>query len=110
MVELIRSLTAEGLVQRSGANAEVTTSELPDSLRELVLRRLRYLPQPTLELLQITSVLGDAVSIDDLCAVTRRPAMALLAGLVEAFQCSPTGRERRHGGVPPPTRSRGDLP
>lgn len=85
VVELIRSLTAEGLVQQSGANAEVTTSELPDSLRELMLRRLRYLPQPTLELLQITSVIGDAVSIHDLSAVTRRPALALLAGLVEAF-------------------------
>lgn len=86
VVELIRSMIAEGLVKLTGASAEVTTSELPDSLRELVLRRLRYLPKPTLELLQITSVLGDAVSIHDLAAVTRRPALDLLAGLVEAFQ------------------------
>ena len=37
--------------------------ELPESLRDLVVRRLRYLPETTLELLRITAVLGDTVLI-----------------------------------------------
>ncbi|MBA3369682.1 MAG: AAA family ATPase [Geodermatophilaceae bacterium] len=86
VVELIRSLAAEGVLQRSETQAEVATTEVPDSLRELVLRRLRYLPGPTLELLQITSVIGDAVMIHDLTAVAGRPAMDLLVDLGEAFR------------------------
>src|SRR5262249_22741435 len=62
-----------GRLRRPGDSVEATTSELPASLSDLVVRRLRHLPTATLELLQVTAVLGDAVSLRDVAAVTRRP-------------------------------------
>lgn len=59
--------------------------ELPSTLRDLVLRRLRYLPAATFDLLQLASLLGEAVSIRDLTAVARRPTPELVANLSEAF-------------------------
>ena len=93
VVEIIRSLSAQGQLRRDPNVVDVTTSELPDSLRELVVRRLRYLPETTLDLLQITAVLGDAVSINDLAAVARRPATELIAGLREAFHAALLGEQ-----------------
>jgi predicted ATPase len=69
----MRSLADEGMLRRAGDNVEVTTSELPTSLSGLVVRRLQHLPRATLELLQVTAVLGDAVSLRDVAAVARRP-------------------------------------
>ena len=85
VVEIIRSLAVEGRLRSAGGTIESTAAELPDSLRELVVRRLRYLPEATLELLQITAVLGDAVSIADVAAVARRPATEVIADLRDAF-------------------------
>jgi predicted ATPase len=42
------------------------------SFREVVIRRLRYLPEATLALLQIAAVLGDTVSVADVAAVALR--------------------------------------
>src|SRR5262249_14292247 len=72
-VAMLRSLADEGMLRRAGDSAEVTTPELPASLSGLVVRRLRHLPTATLELLQVTAVLGDAVSLRGVAAVTRRP-------------------------------------
>ena len=93
VVEILRSLAAEGRLDRESDVAEVTGSELPDSLRELVLRRLRDLPQETLDLLQVVAVLGDAVTIGDLSTVTRRPAVDLVPALGEAFRSRLLGEE-----------------
>ena len=72
---LLRSLADEGVLRRTDDRVDVTSSELPASLSELVSRRLRDLPRPTLELLQVTAVLGDAVSLRDVAAspAGRRP-------------------------------------
>jgi DNA-binding CsgD family transcriptional regulator len=83
---LIRSLADEGMLVRSGEGVEATTSELPTSLSALVLRRLRDLPATTLELLQVTAVLGDAVSIRDLSAVVGLPPAQVAGLLGEAFE------------------------
>jgi DNA-binding CsgD family transcriptional regulator len=93
VVEMIRSLSAEGLLRSEGGTVEPTSTELPGSLRELVVRRLRYLPEATIELLQVTAVLGDAVSISDVAAVARRPATEVIAGLREAFQARLLGEQ-----------------
>jgi DNA-binding CsgD family transcriptional regulator/tetratricopeptide (TPR) repeat protein len=93
VVEMIRSLSAERRLRSRDGAVEPTSTELPDSLRELVVRRLRYLPETTIELLQITAVLGDAVSIDDVGAVARRPATEVVAGLREAFQARLLGEQ-----------------
>ncbi|HET6967449.1 MAG TPA: AAA family ATPase, partial [Ornithinibacter sp.] len=81
----LRALGDEGMLRRTGDCVEATTSELPASLGDLVVRRLLDLPAPTLELLQVTAVLGDAVSVRDLAAVARRPPTEVAAGLTEAF-------------------------
>src|SRR5215471_14233120 len=57
---ILRSLADEGMLRRAGDSVEATASELPASLSDLVVRRLRHLPRATLELLQVTAVLGDA--------------------------------------------------
>jgi DNA-binding CsgD family transcriptional regulator len=93
VVEMIRSLSAEGRLRSEGGTVEPTSAELPGSLRELVVRRLRYLPEATIELLQVTAVLGDAVSISDVAAVARRPATEVVAGLREAFQARLLGEQ-----------------
>ena len=43
---MVRSLADEGMLRRDGDAVEVTTSELPASLSDLVVRRLRDLPRP----------------------------------------------------------------
>jgi DNA-binding CsgD family transcriptional regulator len=82
---MLRSLADEGMLQRTGDSVEATTSELPASLSDLVVRRLRHLPRATLELLQVTAVLGDAVSLRDVAAVARRPPAEVVGQLADAF-------------------------
>jgi len=84
-VALLQSLSDEGLLHRAGAAVEVTTSQLPTSLKDLVVRRLKHLPPATLELLQIAAVLGDAVSLGDVAAVARKPPVDVVALLTEAY-------------------------
>jgi DNA-binding CsgD family transcriptional regulator len=86
LVELIRSLTAEGWLKRDADVVDAVGDALPSTLRDLILRRLRYLPAATLDQLQLASLLGEAVSIRDLAAVARRPTVELVADLSEAFR------------------------
>ncbi|HMJ80414.1 MAG TPA: AAA family ATPase, partial [Candidatus Dormibacteraeota bacterium] len=82
---ILRSLADEEMLRRAGDSVEATTSELPASLSDLVVRRLRHLPRATLELLQVTAVLGDAVSLRDVAAVARRPPAEVVGQLSDAF-------------------------
>jgi hypothetical protein len=56
----------------AGRTDGVAFSGQSGSFREVVIRRLRYLPEATLALLQIAAVLGDTVSVADVAAVARR--------------------------------------
>jgi DNA-binding CsgD family transcriptional regulator len=82
---ILRSLAADGALRWSSAEVDVTVSELPASLSELVARRLGDLPGPTLELLRITAVLGHAVSLRDVAAVARRSPAEVARQLSEAY-------------------------
>jgi predicted ATPase len=84
-VAMLRSLADEGMLRRAGDSVEATTSELPAALSDLVVRRLQHLPRATLELLQVTAVLGDAVSLRDVAAVARRPPAEVVGQLSDAF-------------------------
>jgi DNA-binding CsgD family transcriptional regulator len=86
VVELLRSLVAEGWLSRDGDSVEATGDELPSTMRDLVLRRMHYLPAHTLEILQLCSVLGDSVSIRDLAVVSRHDEPSIVAVLAEAFR------------------------
>ena len=85
VVATLRALSDGGMLRRDGDTVEPTTFELPASLGDLVIRRLRHLPPTTLELLQVTAVLGDAVSLRDVAAVARRPPADIVAQLRDAF-------------------------
>ena len=85
VVALLRSLADGGMLRPDGDTVEPTTFELPAALGDLVVRRLRHLPTATLELLQITAVLGDAVSLRDVASVARRPPAEVVGQLRAAF-------------------------
>jgi hypothetical protein len=85
-VALLRTLADGGMLRHAEDRVEPTTFELPASLSDLVVRRLRHLPTATLELLQVTAVLGDAVSLRDVAAVVRRTPTQVVAQLRDAFE------------------------
>jgi predicted ATPase len=117
VVAILRSLTDGGMLRRDGDTVEPTTFELPASLSDLVVRRLRHLPAATLELLQITAVLGDAVSVRDIAAGAPpaparrgRPAAGGAGRPARRrVRRSPARRGRRPGRVPAPARARRRL-
>jgi DNA-binding CsgD family transcriptional regulator len=82
---MLRSLADEGVLRHASDQVDVTSSDLPTSLGELVVRRLRDLPGPTLDLLQVAAVLGDAVSLRDVAAVARRTPSDVAGQLGAAY-------------------------
>jgi DNA-binding CsgD family transcriptional regulator len=82
---LLRSLADEGMLRDTEYGVEATSTELPSALGELVVRRLRDLPDETLELLRVAAVLGDAVSLHDLAAVARLPQTEVAVRLGPAY-------------------------
>lgn len=85
VMSLLRSLEEEGMLRGAEGRVEATTSDLPSSLKDLVVRRLQGLPPATLDLLRIAAVLGDAVSIRALATVVRRPPAEVARRLEAAF-------------------------
>ena len=86
IVELLRSLSSEGLLDVTGERAETVTGDLPDSVRQLVVRRLGYLPERAVAALRTASLLGEAFSLRDMAMVTGRRVTALVEDLGPAFQ------------------------
>jgi DNA-binding CsgD family transcriptional regulator len=82
---LLRSLEDEGMLRAGEDGIEATSTELPSALGELVARRLRDLPDRTLDLLRVAAVLGDAVWLRDVAAVARLPVTDVVNGLVPAY-------------------------
>ena len=86
IVELLRSLSSEGWLRKSDDAVEAVADELPNTLRDLVLRRLRYLPSRALDVLQLAAVFGESVSVEDLAVASSRPSRDVAADLSEAFR------------------------
>jgi DNA-binding CsgD family transcriptional regulator len=84
IVEMLRSVAQAG--DPSSAGARLSRGELPDSLRDSVVRRLRYLPEATGRTLQMAALLGDTFSLVDLATISGRRASDLLADLNDAFE------------------------
>jgi hypothetical protein len=64
----------------------LSDTELPDSIRQLVLGRVGELPEKTVSALRIASLLGDEFSLRDLATVTGRRVTELVEELGEAFR------------------------
>lgn len=86
VTELVKALEQEGAIETIDGRAEVREISLPPTLRLTILRRLSFLPEDALEVLQIAAILGVAFSPSDLATVMDRPAVALLPSLREALR------------------------
>jgi DNA-binding CsgD family transcriptional regulator len=86
VTELLAALLQEGAIRIEGGRAEVTDAILPPTLRLTILRRLSFLPEDTLQVLRIASILGSAFSLSDLAVTSGRSAVGLAAALVEAIR------------------------
>lgn len=85
VIELVRALADEGVLQLSGGQAEAARPSLPSSLRLMLLRRLGYLPGSTLDVLRMAAMLGSSFEVAQLALVTKRPVVELTAVLDEAL-------------------------
>jgi DNA-binding CsgD family transcriptional regulator len=87
--ELTRALRAVGAVRpvdgADGRAVDLTVPVLPTSFRRLVLDRVATLPEPSVALLRLASVLGSAFSAGDLSAVAGQPAGAVARALAPAI-------------------------
>ena len=86
VTELLAALAQEGAIQVTAGRAEVAEATLPPTLRLTILRRLSFLPEDTLQVLQAASILGSAFSLTDLALISGRPAIGLTAALTEAIR------------------------
>jgi hypothetical protein len=86
VTELLGALAQEGAIATAGGRAEVAETMLPPTLRLTILRRVSFLPEPTLQALQSASILGSGFSLTDLATVTGRPAVDLSVVLGEAIR------------------------
>jgi hypothetical protein len=86
VTELLGALAQEEAITTAGGRAEVAQTVLPPTLRLTILRRVSFLPEPTLQALRSASVLGSAFTLTDLATVTGRPAIDLSVVLAEAIR------------------------
>jgi DNA-binding CsgD family transcriptional regulator len=86
ITELLGALAQEEAVTAVGGRAEVAETVMPPTLRLTILRRVSFLPEPTLQALRSASVLGAGFSLTDLATITGRAAVDLSVVLGEAIR------------------------
>jgi len=86
ITELLGALAQEEAITTAGGRAEVTQTVLPPTLRLTILRRVSFLPEPTLQALRSGSILGSGFTLTDLATITGRPALDLSVVLAEAIR------------------------
>jgi predicted ATPase len=86
ITELLGALAQEEAITTAGGRAEVAQTVLPPTLRLTILRRVSFVPEPTLQALRSASILGSGFSLTDLATVTGRPAVDLSVVLGEAIR------------------------
>lgn len=91
VIEVLEALRQEGAIEFTERRAEVGELSVPPSLRLTILRRLSFLPEETLELLKVASILGASFSLADLAVVTRRSVVDLLPPLTDAMRAAVLG-------------------
>lgn len=91
VLELVKALAEQGAFELVEGRVEVGEVALPPTLRLTLLRRLSALPEATLELLRLASILGSTLSLADLLIVANRSAVELFSALGEAFRAGLLG-------------------
>jgi DNA-binding CsgD family transcriptional regulator len=84
VVELVGALLQEGTIRTAGGQAEVVHAALPPTLRLTILRRLSFLPEPTVQALRAASILGSSFALTDLATITDSSALELSVALAHA--------------------------
>ena len=84
--ELVTALVEDDRVGFADGRAEVRGTAVPPTLRATVLRRLRGLPEETVEVLRLASVLGPTFSAQELSLASGEPAFRLLSALEAAMR------------------------
>ena len=91
VTEVLEALREEGAIELGDGLAEVAGLSVPPSLRLTILRRLRFLPDESLGLLKVASILGSSFSIADLSLVTGRSVVQLLSLFTDVFRAGILG-------------------
>lgn len=91
VIELLGALLQESAIQVAEGRAEVAEARLPPSLRLTILRRISFLPDDAIQLLQVASVLGSAFSLTDLALISGRPVIELTTAMTEAIRARVIG-------------------
>jgi DNA-binding CsgD family transcriptional regulator/tetratricopeptide (TPR) repeat protein len=86
ITELLGALAQEQAIATVGGRAEAAETVLSPTLRLTILRRVSFLPEPTLQALRSASILGSGFSPTDLATITGRPAVELAVVLAEAIR------------------------
>lgn len=91
VIEVLEALREEGAIEFVDGRAEVDQISIPPSLRLTILRRLSFLPEETLDLLKMASILGRSFTLADLGRVTSRSSVEVLSLLKEALRAGVIG-------------------
>ena len=91
VIELMRALEEEGAIEIVGDSADARPGVLTPGLRLTLLRRLSFLPKPTLDALKVSAILGSAFSPVDLATVMGRSSLDLLSVLKPAIDAGLVG-------------------
>lgn len=84
-IELLRAATTSA--SATGDNSlDLTTPEVPTSLRSIIAAHLRWLSDATRDLLSVASVLGREFTVSELAAVSGHSASRLLEPIGEALR------------------------
>jgi DNA-binding CsgD family transcriptional regulator len=87
VIELVEALLQDSSLSIGGGQAEVAHAALPPpTLRLTILRRLSFLPEPTVQALRAAAILGSSFALTDLASVTGRSALELSVALADAVR------------------------
>ncbi|MEU6084484.1 AAA family ATPase [Streptomyces sp. NPDC047108] len=84
ITELVDTLTAGDQIRISHGTAETTLAPDSPSPGAAVLHRLDFMSPDALSVLRVASVLGSAITVEDLAAVAERPVPDVLGALLDA--------------------------
>lgn len=83
IIELVAALGRERAIIRCDGRVDVGQVDVPPSFQHAVLRHLSFLPDASLDVLRMASVLGTSFSLDELAICLGHPSFEVLGALRE---------------------------